>query len=69
MIDVVTTAARRADDEALMAMARARVDLPNAPEYIVSGDATGKRLIIPVKALATGMLAHIERAYAKNHRP
>lgn len=68
MSDIAVAAATRADVEALEAMARARADLASAPEYVVSGDATGKRLILPVKAMAAGMLAHIEQAYESNHR-
>lgn len=65
---VTRLAAKRADTECRDAIEQARVALTGAPEYVVSGDATGKRLIIPVRAMAIGMLAHIETAYARNHR-
>jgi hypothetical protein len=64
---IVEAAQRKANDEARKAIADSRAALPHLPEYVVSGDATGKRMIIPVHALAAGMLAHLEQSYATAH--
>lgn len=61
-------AAGKADTEALAAMELARAALPNAPDYVHSDDANGRKITIPVRAMAVGMLAHIEQAFARNHR-
>lgn len=61
-------AADKADTEALFAMEQAREALPKAPDYVRSDDANGRKIIIPVRAMAVGMLAHIEQAFARNHR-
>lgn len=61
-------AAAKADEEAIFAMAQARAALPNAPDYVRSDDANGRKIVVPVRAMAVGMLAHIEQAFARNHR-
>lgn len=61
-------AAAKADAEALFAMEQARAALPSAPDYVRSDDANGRKITIPVRAMAVGMLAHIEQAFARNHR-
>lgn len=49
---------KTADDAHRQAVDAAQsIDIESIPEYVVSGDATGKRLIIPVRALALGMAA------------
>jgi hypothetical protein len=66
-LDHAQAAIARADTECRDAIEQARTALATTAEYVVSGDATGKRLLLPARAMAVGMLAHIEAAYKRNH--
>ena len=55
----------RADVEGAIADARERI--PHLPEYDVSSDPSGKRLIVPVKAMAIGMLDHLLTSYKRTY--
>lgn len=62
--EIVARAEARADAEARVAIISARAALLNMPEYIRSG-VIGKALVVPVRAIAIGMLAHLEAAYIR----
>lgn len=64
--EIVARANTRADDDCQHAIALG-IGAELGPEYIVSGDATGKRLLIPARAMAVGMLAYLKDAYARQH--
>lgn len=63
--EIVARAQARADAEARAAIISARAALLHTPEYIRSGDASGKALLVPARAVATGMLAQLEAAYTR----
>lgn len=65
--DIIAAARTRADTDCRRAI-EAAADARLGPEYIRSDDATGKRLIIPARAIAIGMLAHLRAAFEHNHR-
>lgn len=66
---IIERAKARADADAVKAMADARAALPTLPEYFATNGADGRtRNVIPVAAMARGMLAYLEEAYERNHR-
>lgn len=65
--EIIAAANDRADTDCRRAI-EAAADAHLGPEYIRSDDATGKRLIIPARAIAIGMLAHLRAAFEHNHR-
>ena len=59
-------AERLADEHCRAAIAAA--EKATTPEYVRTDDATGKPLLIPARAMAAGMLAHLKAAYERNHQ-
>lgn len=66
-IELVEAAKVRADGESRRGLIEAHRNLANVPEYVRTDDATGKRLLIPARATATGILEYLETAFRTNH--
>lgn len=64
---LIEKARHRANDEALSAITSARAVLATTPEYTVQSDASGKRLLVPTRAIALGMAEYLEESYRRTH--
>lgn len=67
-LDSIRTAEDAADAACLTAIQAGCNGFDHLPEIMVSGDATGKRILVPVRALAEGMSVFVESSYERNHR-
>ncbi len=64
--ELIAAASSRADVDCRLGLANLEVVAAGAPEFAVSGDASGKRLLVAVRGPLNGMLAHLRRSMTKN---
>ena len=63
--EIIAGANAQADADCRRAVEATR-NADHVPEYVVSDDASGKRLLIPARAIAAGMAAYLKAAFERH---